>query len=313
MESVIGIIEDDFNHYLKEKNYTVQTFKKTISVIRLFESYLSKTRRSLCDLYTKETYTNFIGFRSHYLNKHDRQNTAQTVNGEISCLKRFTEFLYCRDFTETNLGDEFKYCQTPKMILPKDILTKREVVKVLRIPDITTIEGYRERTCFEVLYATGIRASELCQLELNSINEKEQHLFIKKGKFQKDRVVPINGVALHFLMTYIQTIRPCLIQRRLEKNKLAHEKIFVSNVGSPLNAGTLYAHLKPQIKKARLKKRIGIHSFRHTVATHLIQNGMPLRDVQELLGHSSQNATLRYVNLCISDLQKDYETCLRVG
>ncbi|RAP33800.1 hypothetical protein DID80_07785 [Candidatus Marinamargulisbacteria bacterium SCGC AAA071-K20] len=67
------------------------------------------------------------------------------------------------------------------------------------------------------------------------------------------------------------------------------------------------------MKKARLKKRIGIHSFRHTVATHLIQNGMPLRDVQELLGHSSQNATLRYVNLCISDLQKDYETCLRVG
>jgi integrase/recombinase XerD len=309
--SVINVIEDEFKHYLKEKNYTVQTSKQTMVVMAVFDSYLKKTKRTLSDLYKSEVYTHFINYRGSYLNKHDKQNTARTVNNEIACLKRFTTFLYQRDFTEVNIGDQFNYCQLPKLVLPKDILTKRELIKVLKTPKITTLEGYRDRTCFELLYATGIRANELCHLELKDINEKEQSLFIQKGKFQKDRVVPINGIALHFLMNYIQTIRPILMKIRIDKNRLSHNRVFVSNVGTSLTSTTLYDHLKPHLKKAKLKKRIAIHSFRHTVATHLIQNGMPLRYVQELLGHDTQNATLRYVNLCISDLQKDYERCLK--
>jgi integrase/recombinase XerD len=210
------------------------------------------------------------------------------------------------EYMEEPLGERVKCVKQSKVVLPKDILTKRELLKIFKQPDTGTPIGYRNRVCFELLYATGMRRQEMAHLKISNINFKEKVIHIEQGKGQKDRVVPVCDTAMKWLSHYVKYIRPKLLGKSKNRSGSGEQILFLTANGCPIKPESLGETLMRYIEKAKLKKRIRVHSFRHTIATHLLQKGMPLRHVQELLGHEMMGTTTRYLQLSIKDLQREY-------
>jgi integrase/recombinase XerD len=186
----------------------------------------------------------------------------------------------------------------PTLQLPKTILTKSELLDLFDMPDTSTLLGYRNRMILELLYATGMRHAELFNLSVSDISFETATVLIQHGKGGHDRVVPLNATALKFIRHYIDVIRPQLLSHSTTK------RLIVSIYGTTSKRPKLGELLQPYFKK--IKKPLSIHTFRHTFATHMLQNGMPLRHVQELLGHAKLQTTTRYLHLNIKDLQREY-------
>ena len=165
---------------------------------------------------------------------------------------------------------------------------------------ITTIIGYRDRTIMEVLYSTAIRRNELRILKVSDVNleEKLLHVF---GKGQKERMVPFGKIAQKFLDIYLSSVRPLLSRNRSETH------LFLSSRGSKLSQNVVGMFITRYAGQVGIEQNITPHSFRHTCATHMIQNGADTRHVQELLGHESLDSTQIYTHVAVTDLRKVLE------
>jgi len=194
-------------------------------------------------------------------------------------------------------GKEVRYAREPQL-LPRNILTTQEARRVIESADVHTVIGYRDRVILEVFYATGIRKSELQNLTLADVNRDEGLLRINGGKGAKDRVVPMTEVACTFLETYIKGIRSQLL------GKCVSNRLFISMRGRPISANALDDVMLKYQRLGKVKKHLTCHVWRHSCATHLIQNKANLRLVQELLGHRSLTSTERYLHLTIADLKE---------
>ena len=293
--------KNSFIAWLRFKNYALSTVEKHRFFLDRFLNYLRRENiEEVCQV-AEKTIKAYIQERYYTLNRKGRQNTAAARNHEITTVKLFCKYLYQKEHVAENVAANISYIRQPTLVLPKDILTKRELLKLFKQPDITTVLGYRDRTILELLYATGIRAGECCKLSVNDINFKTKTVLIREGKGQKDRVVPVNETGLKFLRNYIENIRQTLVKQQ------SGDTLILSCNGNIIAPNHFTEILKPHFQSARLKKKLSAHSFRHTCATHLIQSGMPLRHVQELLGHSKLNTTAKYLQLTIKDLQKEYK------
>jgi len=294
---------EKYLNYLKLKNYTERT-KETYSgrlnhfIGWLFQSGIKKVNRI-----TKETIKNYLSDRHYHLNFNGKQNCSTTRSYERHTLKRFLVFLWENKFLGENISEAVEYIQVPRLRIPRDILSKKELLALFALPDMSTNQGYRDRTVMEILYATGMRHKEIIELKTEDINFKEKIIFIKSGKGQKDRIVPVNDTALKYIRHYIDYIRPCFCSKKTKDSTL-----FLTMYGKPFTNRELGRNtINPYLKKLCKKKKITLHSFRRTFATHLIQAGAPLRHVQELLGHNDLNTTVKYLQLNIKDLQKEYK------
>jgi integrase/recombinase XerD len=280
-----------------------RTYHSYIWLLELFLKYLARRRITDIKAIQDEDIDRYLKERYYTINqKWGRQNSVRTRNSEIMVLKLFFRSLFEFEYLQRDLTKTVEYGKEPSLCLPKDILTVGELKKIFRQPDLTTPLGYRNRTLLELLYATGLRRAEVCHLQVTDIQWAQKMIFVKKGKFQKDRVVPVCETALEFLKQYVEDIRAELV-KGLTKD---HGAVFVSHTGRPIQAHNLNSVLAKELSKANLKKHVSLHSFRHTYCTHLIQAGMPLRHVQELMGHEDMNSTLVYLNLSIKDLQFEY-------
>jgi integrase/recombinase XerD len=164
------------------------------------------------------------------------------------------------------------------------VLTQQEARKVIETPDVKTLLGYRDRTILEVLYATGIRKSELMNLTLDDVNLEEELLRVNQGKGRRDRVVPLSGIACSFLENYIKGIRSEFLKASdAQKNT---RRLFISLRGRPMSSNGVGDVVEKYGRLSRVKKRVTCHIWRHTCATHLLQNNANLRHVQENAGTS---------------------------
>lgn len=182
--------------------------------------------------------------------------------------------------------------------LPKVVLTAAEMEAVMRVPDIHTIIGLRDRTMLEVLYATGIRRNELRQLTIDSIDLKRQTLFVHQGKGYKDRILPLGDRATYWLVRYLEDSRP-----RLE-TPLSGGCLFLSHLGRQFNLAWIGTTVGRLIRKAGLKKTGGCHLIRHTMATLMLENGADIRYIQSLLGHEDPKTTQIYTQVSTKQLAK---------
>jgi integrase/recombinase XerD len=164
--------------------------------------------------------------------------------------------------------------------------------------DPATPLGNRDRAILEVFYATGIRKEELRNLALGDLNLAEGLLRITLGKGARDRVVPLGTLAVAALDSYLQVARPKLL------GTSPNDRLFISYRGNPLDPHTLGTPVKKHAQLAQVKKVVTPHVWRHTCATHLVQNRASLRHVQDLLGHRSLATTERYLRLTITDLKE---------
>lgn len=223
---------------------------------------------------------------------------AATIARKLAAIKSFYRFMTAEGYMDSNPAEVVE-AGTKGIRLPR-VLSEDEVERLLAQPDITTAEGFRDRTMLEVLYATGMRVSELIGLTLERVNLNMKYI-IAFGKGSKERIVPLGSVAAGFLEKYLDEVRP----------KLTHEDrvtdiVFLAFGGHELTRQRFWQIIRTYGRAAGINKKLTPHILRHSFATHLLDNGADLRSVQELLGHSDISTTQIYTHLTNKRLRDIY-------
>jgi len=215
----------------------------------------------------------------------------------ISSLKSFYKFLVLDGMIKKNPAVSLS---SPKtwLSLPK-FLTVSEVELLLHQPDEKDIHGIRDKAMLELLYATGLRVSELVSLKIKDLNLEDGFLLCL-GKGGKERIVPIGDSAASAIRRYIDEARPLLLKQPINF-------LFLTRRGSPFTRQGFWKLLKSYAKKADLKLKISPHILRHTFATHLLERGADLRSVQLMLGHSQITTTQVYTHVSRQQLRRVYD------
>lgn len=226
--------------------------------------------------------------------------SSATITRMVTSLRRFHQFLRQERFVD---HDPMQHIDSPKkeQKLPS-ILSIEEVEQLIETPDTDTVLGIRNRAILEVMYATGLRVSELIGLKL-----KDLHLSLgllqTTGKGDKERIIPLGDYAIKWIETYLDEARPLLVKDRTE------EHLFVNHHGHALSRQGIWKNLKQVVQEAGITKTVTPHTLRHSFATHLLENGADLRVVQELLGHVDISTTQIYTHITkqrMADVYRDY-------
>ena len=286
-----------FKDQMELLNYSARSWATARGVLRQMRVYLESQEIYEVSAVTK---TALNGFRHWLFSEPTWKGTARAIASQNRCLsvvKGFFRFLHEEGVVVADPAEGMTYAKEPQ-ILPRNVLTVQEARKILTKPDIQTALGYRDRTILEVFYSTGIRRSELISLTVANVDLEAGLLRINGGKGAKDRVVPLTQIAVTFLESYINGIRPNMM------NGKEKERLFLSERGLQMGKNTVSGVVEKYAKLARIKKRVTPHCWRHTCATHLVQNAANLRHVQEMLGHKNLSTTERYLQLTITDLKE---------
>lgn len=223
---------------------------------------------------------------------------AATIARKLAAIKAFYRFMTAEGYMDANPAEVVE-AGTKGIKLPR-VLSEDEVVRLLNQPDITTAEGFRDRTMLEVLYATGMRVSELINLTLERVDLNMKYI-IAFGKGSKERIVPLGSVAAEFLQQYLKKVRPKLTHAGRNTNI-----VFLAFGGHELTRQRFWQIIRAYGRKANINKALTPHILRHSFATHLLDNGADLRSVQELLGHSDISTTQIYTHLTNKRLRDIY-------
>lgn len=223
---------------------------------------------------------------------------AATIARKLAAIKAFYRFMTAEGYMDANPAEVVE-AGTKGIKLPR-VLSEDEVVRLLNQPDITTAEGFRDRTMLEVLYATGMRVSELINLTLERVDLNMKYI-IAFGKGSKERIVPLGSVAAEFLQQYLEKVRPKLKHAGRNTNI-----VFLAFGGHELTRQRFWQIIRAYGRKANINKALTPHILRHSFATHLLDNGADLRSVQELLGHSDISTTQIYTHLTNKRLRDIY-------
>lgn len=224
-------------------------------------------------------------------------NNARTVSHNLTVIKSLYNFLVEEDIVKEN---PCILISTPK--LPKKLpvyLTEEEVNSLLNV-NLLTPYDYRNKAMLELLYATGLRITELVNLKLTDIDIN--NCFIRVfGKGSKERIIPVSDIALKYLTLYLERYRSIIL-----KDKTS-DYIFISNSLTNISRQGFFKIIKKECSRAGIKKNVSPHVLRHSFATHLLKHGADLRIIQELLGHEDISTTQIYSHLVNEKLKQDYE------
>lgn len=225
--------------------------------------------------------------------------SSATIIRMVSSLRRFHQFLRQERFTD---HDPMQHIDSPKkqQKLP-DTLSLSEVERLIETPDTKEVLGIRDRAILEVMYATGLRVSELIGLQLKDLH-LSMGLLQTTGKGDKERIVPLGDLAIQWIETYLEEARPFLTRKHPEESHL-----FVNNHGKQLSRQGIWKNLKALVCKAGITKNVTPHTLRHSFATHLLENGADLRTVQELLGHADISTTQIYTHITKKRMTEVYK------
>ncbi|KPU44876.1 tyrosine recombinase XerD [Oxobacter pfennigii] len=260
--------------------------------IRQFFDYVKNNNLSIL----KINKTNIIAYLI-YLQKSGKATSS--ISRSLASLRSFYLFLFNNKYIDKNPTLNLESPRIEKK-LPR-ILTIKEVELLLKQPLITDPKGSRDQCMLELLYATGIRVSELVAMDVNDVNLNLG--FIKcNGTGTKDRVIPIGTMALKALTQYIQNYRPYLL-----REGKSEQALFVNFHGSRLTRQGFWKIIKYYTKKAKIDIDITPHTLRHCFAAHLLENGADLKSVQEMLGHSDISTTQVYAQITKNKIKEVYK------
>ncbi|MBS6603376.1 MAG: site-specific tyrosine recombinase XerD [Brachyspira sp.] len=286
-------LENFRSYILVEKNFSKHTAKAYYSDIMDFLLWLGDTALES---------VNFSKIREylHFIQKFNYKKT--TLARKIASLRTFYKYLYREKRVESNPAMNLNSPKRPKQ-LPK-FLTQYEVEQILNNITIDTPAGYRNKAILELLWATGMRVSELSGLNFEDLNLENNEIRVF-GKGSKERIILVTDRAKTYLQRYIETARPLVAKGyRTENNE--NSPVFINNTGFRLQTRTIRNVINEIVEKIQLPKHVTPHVFRHSFATHLIENGADLRVVQELLGHASISNTQIYTHVSSQHLKEVY-------
>lgn len=274
----------DFIDFIRSEKglseHTVEAYGRDIDLLKQF----LKDRQA-----EPEDILHFLGYLKN------KGYASSSICRILVAVKVFFRFLKKEGVISADLG---RYFDTPKVWqLVPEVLTPEEVDALLAQPKIADPVGCRDLAILELLYATGMRVSELCSLRLNDLSDT----FAKvRGKGKKERIIPVGKKAIEAVDRY-------LVQFRGEV-KDESEPLFVSLRGKPLSRITVWTRIQVYARTAKIEKSISPHTLRHSFATHLLENGADLRLIQDMLGHEDIGTTDRYTHVTGKRLKAAFQS-----
>lgn len=214
----------------------------------------------------------------------------------IGHLNTFCRFLVAQGWLLTDPSAKIPRPKKPRR-LPRSIMVTREVERILAQPKATTPRGYRDRVMLEILYSTAIRREELAKLQIDDIDLDGGYVFVREGKGRKDRVVPLGKSVCVLVQSYLTAVRPEWIGAHRDKH------LFLNRWGKGMDPNAVWHVVHKYARAAGIDKPVSTHTFRHACATHMLRNGAPIRQLQEMLGHASLETTQLYTRVTINDLR----------
>ena len=274
-------------------NYLIAERALSQNTIHAYNSdildFIKSSEQKNCNSFAKITREDIIDYLLECKESDNRSGTA-TIARRLVSIKLIFRFL-----ADENLisNDITQVMDSPKIwkLLP-DHLSIEETERLLKIFPLSIKEPllFRNRAILELLYASGLRVSELTELNINSI-DFENELVRVVGKGEKTRIIPVGHTALRIISRYILQVRPLLIKNNLES------LLFVSNHGKKLDRERIWMIIKDAAQAAGINKNVHPHTLRHSFASHLLSNGADLRIIQEMLGHSAISTTEIYTHV----------------
>jgi len=290
---------DDFLNYLKvEKGFsgnTIAAYHNDLSQLLDFAEE-KIAQRSMAPSWAGFSRQDML---SYLLNLKERGYVVTTVARKVAAAKSFFNFMLAEGRVKENPMENIS---SPKVGKPlPDAISIAQVRRLLAQPaGLDTPEAKRDRAMLELLYASGMRVSELVSLNLNDINTGECYVRCF-GKGNKERIVPVYPQAAQVVETYIKDVRPQIVRSSEEK------ALFLNQRGDRLTRQGLWQILKAYAKSAGLEKKVTPHTLRHSFATHMLSGGADLRSVQELLGHANISTTQIYTHLTSEHIRNTYD------
>ena len=275
---------NDFKNYLKiERNLSINTIESYLFDVKKLVNFLKSSKIKIKPEELTETITKeFI----YDLSKKVKSPTQARI---ISGLRRFYDYLILEDIIVTN---PIQNIETPKIGINLPVtLTIQEIDNIISSIKLTSKTGVRNIAIVELLYSCGLRVSELINLKISDLFFKESLIKVT-GKGNKERFVPISTQAQLYINNYIKDIR---CYKKIKKN--FEDTLFLNERGSSLSRVMIFIILKELSISSNIKKKIGPHTFRHSFATHLIENGADLITIQNMLGHENITTTERYLHV----------------
>ncbi len=272
----------------RASQYTVKSYKRDLNCLSTYCE--SKSISLWTDL--KQT-----DIRSYMASRHRQGLSSTSLQRELSAIRSFFNFLLKNQLTDNNPG---QYIKAPKKTrkLPKT-LDVDQIKSLLEAGTNSTIE-IRDLAMFELFYSSGIRLSELAQLNLTDIDLTDKTLMVRSGKGGKSRILPIGSKAVAAINTWLE--------HRIKSITSTETALFISTRGTRLGQRSIELRLKQWCKKKGIAENIHPHMLRHSFATHLLESSQDLRAVQELLGHSNISTTQIYTHLDFQHLADVYDS-----
>ncbi len=290
---MLDLIQAYENYLSKVKQASANTISSYMRDIRQFSLWLRQTEDvDVIDA----SQLNINKYLSHL---EEEGRTGATVSRNLASLKNFYTYVVSSGFLEKTPVTDIRVNRGEKK-LPQ-ILTGREIELLLSQPVCVDAKGYRDKAMLEVMYATGIRVSELIELDVDDVNIEQG--IIKCNSAKKSRAIPLYPAALKALSVYLRDIRDTLVVSPLET------ALFVNINGVRMSRQGFWKILKHYQSTAHIEKEITPHTLRHSFAVHLLENGADLGSLQELMGHSDISSTQMYTHLINQKIKSVYEKC----
>ena len=222
----------------------------------------------------------------------------------LGCLKEWFRWLTRQNVILHNPASELEMPRMEKR-LPAEALRHAEIERLFAVPDTSDPLGVRDRAILELFYATGLRRSELCRLELSDVNAERGTVMVHRGKGKKDRVVPLGARAAAWVQRYLREVRPRLLLDNRE------QALFITGYGEAFNPDVISRMVSGWMRQ--IGREASCHLLRHTCATHMLEGGADIRYIQQLLGHENLETTAIYAEVTIQQLIEVHTRCHPAG
>ena len=286
-----ALVQEFVDFLEKDKRLSLNTLQSYRRDIEQYFSYLHEINLHNIANTNKTTVITYL----LYLQKKGR--ATSTISRNLASIRSFYQYISKCKLIDHDPTAELESPKVEKK-LPQ-ILSPEEVELLLEQPQCVDLKGYRDKAMLELLYATGIRVSELIQLDIEDLNIDMAYIRCCKGT--RERMIPIGSMAINALKEYLSKSRPLLVQNEDEK------ALFVNINGSRLTRQGFWKIIKQYKNQAKISKDITPHTLRHSFAAHLLENGADLRSIQEMLGHSDISSTQVYAQIAKNRIKEIYK------
>jgi integrase/recombinase XerD len=287
---------EEFRDYLKTIGYSHHISYELPNLITHFLNYLKSVKEKTLSKVSKRDIDDYIEIIKYCNSDRTKiKRGAIQINNYIYALRQFNKFyynIYSREIPIQHieyLKEENRYNRTP--------LTVEEIKKLFDATDNTKY-GMRDRVMLTLFYSCGLRRNEGVNVNTTDIDLKKRIIFVRNGKFGKQRYVPFTEQSKQYLEEYLNIGRRQFVRKAIAKKR---KTLFISYRGKSLDSQSLLQRLKQLSEKASIESKVGLHILRHSIATHLLQNGMSIYNIADFLGHKSIESTQIYTHITEDD------------